>query len=119
MDKQSRQQALDNISADDLAKINAHQAKTKGAFAVDDEWLLVTEFALKFGWQAYLDVKDDLVATDEMLTLLEASRKLDYLHLYKMSQASFIGTAASAAKKPGTTFERITRNIIKQTKADE
>ena len=119
---EERQKALDDISAEDLAKIQSHQASTQGAYPVDEEWLLLAEFAITFGWQAYLDVKHDKrenVTGAEMLTLLEASRKLKSGNLYDMATASFIGAGSAQSKKPGQTFQSMTKNIIKQTKVDK
>lgn len=118
MDKKKRQQALDEISAEDLAKIKAHQAKTESPYPVDTEWLLQAEFAKAFGWQAYLDVKNDRIDSDEMMTLLEANRKLEALELHSSAQASFIGAVAAASKSPLKTFKALTINIIKNSKVD-
>lgn len=119
MDKKSRQQALDDVSVDDLEKIKAHQAKTKSAYPVDQEWLLLAEFARTYGWQAYIDVKNDVITTPEMMTLIEANRKLEALDFYNHAQASFIASASSQGKKPADAFKRMTKNIIKNSKVDE
>ena len=127
MSPEERQKALDNISSEDLEKIQKHQASTKGALTVDNEWLLLTEFALKFGWQAYLDAKNDarddngnlIVSSAEMMTLIEASRRLKYRDMFQDAQTSFIGSASSKSKKPTQTFNSLTNNIVKKTKADE
>lgn len=119
MDQKSRQEALNNISPEDLEKIKAHQASTKGAFKVDQEWLLLAEFGMKFGWQAYLDAKSDRITAAEMLTLVEASRKLEWATVYNNSRASLIGAGSAQSKKPSKTFESLTRDIIKHTKVDD
>lgn len=119
MDAKNRQEALNNISAEDLAKIQAHQASTQGAYTVDNEWLLLTEFAKAFGWQAYLDVKDDRITGAEMLTLIEANRKLEAVAHYRNAEASLIGAGSAQAKKPSQVFKSLTKDIIKQTKAQE
>lgn len=105
----------DRISPEDLAKI---QASTEGGMPVDEEWLLLTEFALKFGWEAYLDVKADVISGAEMKTLIEASRRLEYLNLYRDSTASFIGAISAQQKKPSTTFNRLTKDMIKKAKSN-
>jgi hypothetical protein len=116
---------LDELSPEDLEKIS--QPSTSGASPVDQEWLLLAEFGLKFGWQAYLDAKNDAVDENgnlkvtgaEMLTLIEASRRLEARGLYDQTTASFIGSVSAQSKKPGQTFKSLTKDIIKQTKADE
>lgn len=119
MDAKSRQQALDNISAEELAKIKAHQASTEGAQPVDNEWMLLAEFAKAFGWQAYLDVKNDEIKIEEMLTLLEAHRKLEYVDMFKNAHTSFVGSGSAQSKKPSQTFKKLTKGIINQTKVQE
>jgi hypothetical protein len=129
-----RQKALDEISSEDLAKVQALQASTKGSLPVDEEWLLLTEFALKFGWEAYLDAKFDRrfkkgecepeqegmlkVDGEEMRTLIEASRRLEYYDMYKASVASFVGAVSAHSKKPSASFTRISKDMIKKAKAD-
>lgn len=119
MDNQSRQQALDNVSAEELKKIRAHQASTKGAFPVDNEWLLLAEFAKAYGWEAYKDAKEDRISLSEMLTLVEANRKLEALHHYKMAEAVLIGAGSANSKKPASTFKQLVKDIIKKTKVLE
>lgn len=120
MDAKSRQKALDDISPEDLAKIKAHQASTRGHMPVDNEWLIVAEFTLKFGWEAYRDFKADNIQLDEMLTLIEAARRVEYKNMFYDAQAVFIATAASgASKRQAPLFEKLTRKIIELTKADK
>jgi hypothetical protein len=127
MDAKSRQEALNNISAEDLEKIKAHQASTSGAMPVDNEWMLLAEFAKAFGWQAYLDAKNDarddngnlIVNATEMLTLIEANRKLEAIQHFKDAQSVLIGSGSSQSKNPSNTFKSLTKDIIKQTKVQE
>lgn len=127
MDAQSRQKALDNISPEDLAKIEAHKADASSRYPVDQEWLILTEFALLFGWQAYLDAKNDatdengnlIVNTDEMMMLLVAARKLKYEQLYDNAQSSFIGAVSARSDKPSNTFTNLTKKILQLMKADK
>lgn len=118
MTPQERQKALDEISAEDLAKIKAHQAKADG-IGVDDEWLLLAEFAMTYGWNAYLDVKSDKVSSAEMLTLIEAARKVKAAQQYHMAEAVFAGAGAAQAKQPSAVFTKLTANMIKKTKVQE
>lgn len=116
MDPQERQQQLDNISPEDLEKIKAHQASTEGAYPVDNEWMLLAEFGKAYGWGAYKDARDDKIGAAEMLTLVEANRKLEALHLYQSAYAAFTGAGSAGAKKPSSVFKSMTKDIIKQTK---
>lgn len=119
MSPQERQKALDSITPEELDKIKGHQAKTDGAYPVDNEWLLLAEFAMTFGWEAYLTAKQDRITMPEMLTLIEASRKIKAVSFYQNAQASFIGAGSAQSKKPGDTFKRLTKDIVKQTKVKE
>lgn len=119
MEAQKRQEALNNVSEEDLEKVKAYQASTSGAAKVDQEWLLLAEFAKAFGWQAYLAVKNDEIRADEMLTLIEANRKLEAKKVFEDMQSSFVGAVSAQTKKPGSTFKSLTKNIIRQTKVDE
>ncbi|HYH16805.1 MAG TPA: hypothetical protein VD794_16350 [Flavisolibacter sp.] len=119
MDAQTRQAALNNISAEDLQKLQQHQAKTSGAFKVDDEWLLLAEFAKAFGWEAYRAAKNDEVSLAEMMTLIEANRKLGYLQMYKDAQSTFVGAGSAQSKSPAKTFNALTKDLVKNAKADE
>lgn len=122
MTPQERQQALDNISLEELDEIKAHQAKLDGGYKVDDEWLILTEFAMTFGWEAYKDTKRDVtdggIGLPEMMTLIEASRKIKNAELYQSSFASFIGAVSAASKKPSKIFMALTKSIVKKTKTD-
>lgn len=114
-----RQALLDNVSAEELAKVQAHQASTKGAFPVDLEWLLFAEFAKAYGWQAYLAVRRDEIKLDEMLTLIEANRILENKKLFEDMQSSFVGAISAQTKKPVSTFQKLTKDVIKKTKVSE
>lgn len=126
-DAAERQKALDEISAEDLAKIQAHKASTKGSLPVDNEWLLLAEFGITFGWQAYLDAKNDrrdengnlYVNGAEMMTLIEASRRLRAGEMFENAQTSFIGAVSGQTKKAAQTFNNLTKGLIKRMKADE
>jgi len=113
-DAAERQKALDNISPEDLAKIKAHQASTQGAYPVDEEWLLLTEFAMAFGWEAYLAAKNDELKMPEMLTLIEASRKLRALEMFENSQTFLIGAFSAKTKRPLDSLRSLTANIRKR-----
>lgn len=116
----ARQEALDNLSAKDLAKVEAHRASTEGAYTVDQEWLLFAEFAREYGWQAYLDAKSDKIGAPEMLTLVEASRKLRARDMFENAQTSFIGSASGqGGKKAMSIFKSMTKAILNRTKVHD
>lgn len=122
--REDRQKALDDIALEDLDKVKAHQASTSGGFPVDSEWLLLAEFAQAYGWQAYLDAKNEtrdehgnlIVDIKEMLTLIEANRKLQSIKQFKSIQSNFYGSIASKSKSPNRAFREVTKEVIKETK---
>lgn len=111
-----RQAALDNISAEDLAKIQKVQGKK---IRVEPEDALLEEFAAKYGWQAYKDVKADKVSGNEMARLIAASRKREMKQLYLNAQAAFIGAGAAQSKKPSQTFKTMTAKLLKEMEVDK
>lgn len=119
MDSQTRQQALDNITPEDLAKVKAHQAKTQSAYKVDDYWLIAAEFARAFGWSAYKDFRQDKIGLEEMMTLIEANRRLEAREAFVQAQSVFIGILSANSKKPSQTFSKLTKGLLKQAKVDE
>lgn len=119
MEAKQRQEQLNNVSEEDLERVKAYQASTKGAYPVDQEWLLLAEFAKVYGWQAYLSAKNDEIKSDEMLTLIAANRKLEAKEVFEDMQSSFVGAVSAQTKKPASTFKSLTKNIIRRTKADE
>lgn len=110
---------FDDIDEKSLAKIDALKGSEDSKIKVDEEWLMLAEFAKHFGWEAYKDAKADMVQTDEMMILIAAARKLDHLTLYNNARAAFIGAGSAQSKKPSNAFNTMTRDIIKQIKADE
>lgn len=118
MEAHQRQEALNNVSQEDLEKVKAYKASTKGAYPVDQEWLLLAEFAKAYGWQAYLAARNDEIRADEMLTLVEANRKLEARSMFSNMQSSFVGAVSAQTKKPASTFKSLTKNIIRQTKVE-
>ena len=113
------QSLLDGITKEELEKIEAHKAKTKGAYPVDDYWLLLAEWLRIAGWQGYMAVKNDEIDMAEMMTLIESNRKLESLDMYRNSLTSFIGASSSQTKRPSSIFKKLTNQFITKAKADE
>lgn len=119
MNKKPTRNLLDKVTPEDLKKIQEYQTTTEGAYPVDQEWMLLAEFAIAYGWQAYLDARDDNITGAEMLTLIEANRKLEAVNIYEITQAVFIGQWSSQSKRPSATFNRLMKDIIRRTKVHE
>lgn len=110
---------LDELSPEELAKIKAHQAETESLFKVDDYWLLIAEFNRVYGWEGYKAFRNDELTLTEMMTLIEAERKLRYREMFENAQTAFIASGSAQSRKPAQTFNNLTKNIAKKTKADE
>jgi len=115
---EERQAMLDVLTDEDIASVYQNVGTGQSAIQVDDEWLILAEFAKHFGWQAYKDARNDKVKTDEMMTLIAAARKLDHLTLYNNARAVFIGSGAAQAKKPSESFKKMTEKIVSAIQAD-
>lgn len=121
MSPAERQRLIDNISAEDLAKV---QRKISSHIKVGTEDLLLAEFAIKFGWGAYKDVRRGYYETEdiemiEFMKLIEASRKLESLQLYKQAQAVLVGAGSAQSKNPSSSFTKMTQKLLKDARADD
>lgn len=99
-----RQTNLDNITEEQLQKI-------KPLRTYEDEDLLVTELAVRFGWEAYRDYQNDLITTKEIILLLTCARKLENIQRYNNAEGVFIGTISAQAKDPLKTFNDLTSKL--------
>ena len=86
---------------------------------VDKEWLMIAEFGKHYGWQAIEAVLNNTISGEQMSLLISGARKVDRLLDYRASQASFVGAASAQTKKPSATFKSLTKNLLKQSEADE
>lgn len=105
---------LDTLPAEDIDKILEHNNSSSGS--IDEEWMILGRFGAAFGYDAYKAAVNDEVTLQEVMTLLEAKDKLDMAQMYRDAQASFIGAAAANSKKPGSTFRKLTKEIINKLK---
>lgn len=105
---------LDTLPAEDIDKILEHNNSSKGS--VDDEWMILGRFGAAFGYDAYKAAINDEVTLQEVMILLEAKDKLDMSQMYRDAQAAFIGAASANSKKPGSTFKRLTKEIVRRLK---
>ena len=116
MTPEERQAAIDNISAEDLAKIQKVQGKKIKVYPED---LLEAEFVRAFGWASYWDIQNDKITSEKMARMIAANRKLELKELYLNAQASFIGAGSARSKKPSQTFKSMTQKLLKEIEADK
>lgn len=117
--KKPTRNLLDEVSPEDLAKLRAHKASTEGAFPVDMEWLIAAEWLRISGWGGYMAFREDKINLDEVLTLIEATRKLDARKTFEDMQSAFVGAVSAQTKKPVATFRSLTKDIIKKTRVKD
>jgi hypothetical protein len=113
-----RQAALDYASDEDLAKIRRKQQQSAGV-PIDQEWAIISEFAVRFGWDAYKEFRNDELQLDEMMVLIQGARKLEAKHTFDTAQAVFIGTLSAKQKNPSKTFDKMTKQLIKSMKVKD
>lgn len=113
---EERQAALDNISSEDLKKV---QRYATAGLKVYSEDMLLAELGMKFGWEAYKAARDDEIDAKEMMTMIISSRKIEALEQLRMAQAVYIGAGSAQSKKPSQTFKSMTTKLEKQTEADK
>lgn len=104
---------LDTLPAEDIDKILEHNS-SKGS--IDEEWMILGRFGAAFGYDEYKAAVNDEVTLQEVMILLEAKDKLDMAQMYRDAQAAFIGAAAANSKKPGSTFRKLTKEIVNKLK---
>jgi len=112
---EERQKALDSFSELDLEELKDKTSIDRTA-EIDEEWLLMAEFAKAFGWEAYKDARDDKIPLSEVLSMVEASRVLYYQELYSLAQIMLIALISSNSKKPSNTFGKLTKHILNRIK---
>ena len=118
----------DALDPKDLDKIREYQTSTDGGYPVDNEWLVLAEWLKFAGYQAYLDAKNDavdengnlIITMPEILTLLEANRKLEAINQYLMAESMMIGSGtAQSGKKASSFWKSMTRHILNKAKVQE
>lgn len=118
----------DALDTKDLEQIRDYQANTDGAYPVDNEWLILAEWLKFAGYRAYLDAKNDardengnlIITLPEILTLLEANRKLEAVNQYLNAEAAMIGAStAKAGKRASSFWKSMTRHILNKAKVQE
>lgn len=105
------------ISDEDLAKVAAARSRHEGT-KVETEWLFIAEFGKYFGWAGVVAIRNNEITLPEAKKLLAGARKVRSGELYDIANAVFIGTASARSKKPSQTFKKLTKSILKDTKAD-
>jgi len=108
------------VSPEDHAKaVRAKALREGSATNVDEETLLIAEFGKHFGWAAVEAVLiHNSITADTMVNLIMGARKIDAQNTYDMAHAAFIGSLAANSKKPSKSFKDLTKNLVKQMKAE-
>jgi hypothetical protein len=105
------------ITPEDLAKVYRARNRSEKS-KVNSSWLLMAEFGYYFGWQGIQSIRNNEITLDEAEMLIIGARKIWRGQVYDHSSAVLIGSSSASSKKPGQTFKKLTRELIKYTKAD-
>lgn len=105
------------LSPEDLEKIRKRRER-EDAIKVDDNWMFIGEFGYYYGWEGVLAILDNQIDFDTAQLLLQASRKVWAGKVYDMGRANFIGAAAARTKKPVDTFNKNTKDLLKDSRPD-
>lgn len=114
MTPEQRQASLEDISPEDLAKIEATKGNIQSSI-ISREWAIISEFGVHFGWQAIVDVYlsgDDIITHNQAMLLVLGARKLQAQRTYDMA-------VANAASQPGAKFEKLMKPYIKEMESVE
>jgi hypothetical protein len=106
------------LSPEDLEKVNQARAKHESGVKIDDEQLFIAEFGKHYGFEGIRAILNDEIDGQTATWLLVAARKVDHRRLYDNARATFIGAGSVQSKKPADTFASLTKNLIKEMKAD-
>lgn len=96
---------LDLMTAEDREKVieryNKRVAQNEKAEEnkITSEIYLLAEFGYYFGWQAVLDVRNNVIKQEEMFALLEGARKVWYKKLLEQGKMTTTACIVPHAKK--------------------
>lgn len=106
------------ISPEDMEKVIRARERNESKVKVNEEWLFISEFGTYYGWEGVLAIMNNEISLEVAEMLLLGARKVWDGKVYDHATASFIGSVASQQKKPSTLFKKMTKDLIKRTKAD-
>ena len=104
---------------DKMIKRYKERIKPNGApNKISNEFYLLADFGLMFGWQAVLDVRDDKITWEEMFALLEAGHKVQSAHMLDegVMTTTAIGTAFSKKGHAQKTFNEGMKKHLERVK---
>lgn len=113
---------LDSLTPKEVQQLKSHNENVNGGFPIDDYWLTLAEIATLFGWQAYIDAKNDNVenvTSKEMYTLLAAARRLRALEIDNMVQAGLIVNHISYSKNPKSKIASYQKKLKKNLEVND
>lgn len=94
MSKPKSVNLLDLMTPEEREKVRARQSKAE---LVSSEWDLLSEIGVFYGWQAIMDVINDVVTLDQAKQLVRGARKLQSQSVYDMAIANLAGNAPKKA----------------------
>ena len=118
--EKTKKNLLDLMRPDDREKMIARyreRVKPNGAKnKISNEFYLLADFGLMFGWQAVLAVRNNEITWEEMFALLEAGHKVQSTHMLDegVMTTTAIGTAFSKKGQAQKTFNQGMRKHLER-----
>lgn len=107
------------FTAEEEAKVKQLRARQdEKTIKIDPEQYTLAEFGIYYGWSGIKAVLNNEIDGETMAYLIAGGRKVHSRMVYDQSLASFIGAASSKGKKPVTLFNKLTKNILKNSRPD-
>lgn len=83
---------------------------------ISSEMFLLAKFGIMYGWQAVMDVKNNLITGEEMFALLEAGEKVLATKAIEHGVTTSVAIGSQFSKHPQAEFNRGMRGFTERAK---
>ena len=101
---------LDLMRPDDRAKMKARYKERTAVKNIKNkispEMYMLAEFGLMYGWQAVVDVRNNIITGEEMFALLEAGQKVLANRHIEDGVSTSVAIGSQFSKHPNETFNK-------------
>lgn len=81
--------------------------------------MFIAEYGMYFGYEGMRALLDDEIQLDQVMWQLLAARKVRSGIMYDISNAVLAATASVGAKNPTAAYKKLTKEMARDSKADE
>lgn len=107
------------VSQEELDRIAEYRKKQEGsAVKIDPEQLFIAEFGKHYGWAGVMAILNNEIDGSTATWLMQGARKVEAGQLFNDAKATMLGTVSANSKNPVVTFNKVTKNIREESKAD-